>query len=321
MKPGSLYFFLGLFPFLSHNLSAQESLSISSSKQQLIIGDSISVRIRATYKREPIRSFPTFKLLVGKQPFEWLKSVPTDTVFLENGNLQISTDFILTSFEPGSYTLGPIKLLSSSQPSGVISSNSIPVKVLPLPLERDSVEIKPIRDIWIEQRSWQDWLSLFYFLSGIIFLVLLVLWLIKKKKKKISTSEPLPEKVPPAREALEKMEWLSKQTFLEDKDFVNFHYELGIIFRTFLEKQFDLRVLDLPSTEVLEKIQNLPFASLMDPGMFEWMKTADFIKFAKLAPPLSFHEAAFSQVKQFLTQFLPQEGAPASENQSPVLPS
>jgi hypothetical protein len=48
--------------------------------------------------------------------------------------------------------------------------------------------------------------------------------------------------------------------------------------------------------------------------MIHWMKTADFIKFAKLEPHFSFHEEAFLQVKQFLTQFLIEESSITSEN-------
>ncbi|MCF8318013.1 MAG: hypothetical protein K9I02_04645, partial [Haliscomenobacter sp.] len=98
------------------------------------------------------------------------------------------------------------------------------------------------------------------------------------------------------------------------KDFVNYHYELGVIFRAFLEKQFEVNLLDLPTAEVLEKIQHLPISSLLSEKMIAWMKTVDLVKFAKYEPTYSFHEEAFQEVKLFLTQFLSEESSITSEN-------
>lgn len=316
MKTKLISYFIGSSFFFSFNLYGQQTISISSAKQQLIIGDPLSVVIKTTYRPNQIRSFPAFNLLVGDRPFELLKTISTDTIYLENGNLQIINELLLTSFEPGQYTLGPVKLLATGETitTDSVSSNILQIKVLPLPLKKDSAEIKPIRDIWKENKNWQDWLPVFYAMLGIILMVLIILWLKKNKKKSIPIEETPPEKVSPAQEALEKMEWLSKQNFLSEKDFVNFHYHLGIIFRSFLERQFEVNVLDLTTSEVLEKIKNLPVQSLLTPEMIHWMKTADFIKFAKLEPSFSFHEEAFLQVKQFLTQFLPKESSIKTEN-------
>jgi hypothetical protein len=48
--------------------------------------------------------------------------------------------------------------------------------------------------------------------------------------------------------------------------------------------------------------------------MIAWMKTVDLVKFAKYEPTYSFHEEAFQEVKQFLTQFLSEESSITSEN-------
>ncbi|MFN6064054.1 MAG: hypothetical protein ACK49K_12295, partial [Bacteroidota bacterium] len=69
-----------------------------------------------------------------------------------------------------------------------------------------------------------------------------------------------------------------------------------------------------PTAEVLEKIQHLPISSLLSEKMIAWMKTVDLVKFAKYEPTYSFHEEAFQEVKQFLTQFLSEESSITSEN-------
>lgn len=302
-------FFIGFF--FSFSLNAQKAISISSNKEQLIIGDPLSVKISVTYGLEEIISFPSFKQMIGNNPFELLKTVSTDTLLLNNGVQQFIQELLLTSFEPGQFSLGPVKLpLTGNKTSfDSISSNSVQIKVLPLAMKKDSSEIKPIRDIWNESKNWQDWLPLIYFLCGLFILFLVILWLKKRRKIKISTPEVPLEKVSPVSEALEKMDWLSRQNFLEQKDFVNYHYELGVIFRAFLEKQFEVNLLDLPTAEVLKKIQLLPISSLLSEKMIAWMKTVDLVKFAKLEPTYSFHEEAFQEVKQFLTQFLSAESS------------
>ena len=157
------YFIGFLFSF---TLNAQKTISISSDKQQLIIGDPLSVKISVTYGLEENISFPSFKQMMGDSPFELLKTVSTDTILLDNGEQQFIRELLLTSFEPGQYTLGPIRFpVAGNQTSfDSISSNSVQVKVLPLPMKKDSSEIKPIRDIWNENKNWQDCLPLIYVL-------------------------------------------------------------------------------------------------------------------------------------------------------------
>jgi hypothetical protein len=316
MNTKRVYYFIGFLLFLSFTLNAQKTMSISSDKQQLIIGDPLSVKINVTYGLEENISFPSFKQIIGDSPFELLKTVSTDTILLDNGEKQFIRELLLTSFEPGQYTLGPVKfpVTNNQTPFDSISSNTIQIKVLPLAMKKDSSEIKPIRDIWNENKNWQDWLPLIYILCGLFILFLIVLWLRKRRKIKIITPEVPLEIVSPVKEALEKMNWLSKQNFLEQKDFVNYHYELGVIFRAFLEKQYEVNLLDLPTAEVLEKIQHLPLASLLSEKMITWMKTVDLVKFAKYEPTYSFHEEAFQEVKQFLTQFLSEESSITSDN-------
>lgn len=307
------YFIGFLFSF---SLNAQKSISISSDKQQLIIGDPLSVKISVTFGLEENISFPSFKQVIGNNPFELLKTVSTDTLLLDNGEQQFIRELLLTSFEPGQYTLGPVKLPLTGNKTFIdsISSNSVQFKVLPLAMKKDSSEIKPIRDIWNENKNWQDLLPIIYVLCGLFILFLAILWLRKRRKIKISTSEVPLEKISPVKEALEKMDWLSKQNFLEQKDFVNYHYELGVIFRAFLEKQFRVNLLDLPTAEVLKKIQHLPIKSLLSEKMIAWMETVDLVKFAKFEPTYSFHEEAFQEIKQFLTQFLSEESSIKTEN-------
>lgn len=307
------YFIGFLFSF---SLNAQKSISISSDKQQLIIGDPLSVKISVTFGLEENISFPSFKQVIGNNPFELLKTVSTDTLLLDNGEQQFIRELLLTSFEPGQYTLGPVKLPLTGNKTFIdsISSNSVQFKVLPLAIKKDSSEIKPIRDIWNENKNWQDLLPIIYVLCGLFILFLAILWLRKRRKIKISTSEVPLEIISPVKEALEKMDWLSKQNFLEQKDFVNYHYELGVIFRAFLEKQFRVNLLDLPTAEVLKKIQHLPIKSLLSEKMIAWMETVDLVKFAKFEPTYSFHEEAFQEIKQFLTQFLSEESSIKTEN-------
>jgi hypothetical protein len=49
MNTKRAYFFIGFLLFLSFTLNAQKTMSISSDKQQLIIGDPLSVKINVTY--------------------------------------------------------------------------------------------------------------------------------------------------------------------------------------------------------------------------------------------------------------------------------
>ena len=97
MKTKLLTYFIGSSFFFTFNLLAQQSISISAAKQQLIIGDPLSVVINATYKPSQIRPFPTFNRLVGEQPFELLKNLSSDTINLGNGNIQIINELLLIS--------------------------------------------------------------------------------------------------------------------------------------------------------------------------------------------------------------------------------
>lgn len=315
MKSKFSFPFLLFFFCVPIFLTAQKSIVIKTDIQKIVIGDPLSVKIQVDFNGEELLNFPSPKLLIGKNPFELLKQVSSDTIILENKTKKIVNEFLLTSFEPGNYTLGPIYITDKVEGStDTLYSNQLDIKVLPLKLSKDSTDIKPIRDIWKEEKNWQDWLPILYGLGAVILLTLFIFWWLKRKKKGESIPENIPVFVSPVNLALEKMNWLEKQNFLLEKDFVNYHYELGIIFRSFLEKQFEVSLLDLPTNEVLKKIQTLPILPLITDEIISWMKTADFVKFAKAEPPFSFHEEAFQNIKQFFIQFQIEESSISTEN-------
>jgi len=250
-----------------------------------------------------------WRLWPGNGVFELVREARYRQLSSASGHLFREYRWIIRVFQPGNYQLGPVPVYIFRQDGSRDTLDAAPLDIavsLPKP-GKDSLQIRPIRDIWEERPTWQDALPLFSLLGCLFLSALFWLFWRRRKKEPEIPRQVAPSPHSPAALALERMAWLAKQRFIQENDLVNYHYELGIIFRTFLERQFGVKVLDLPGSDVLEVFQNLPGDIPCREFLTQWIREAEWVKFARANPPAFFHETSFKTLMLFFQSFCTEE--------------
>ena len=261
---------------------------------------------------------PTYTLTVTAQPAVSIDSV--DLSVLEQsvgveilqqqldertGQGQLQTreyKLTLTAFEAGRYALPPVPVrytLNGEQ--AVAKSNELSLLVNTLPVEKDSTQLMPLKDIVAEPLNFWDVLP---YLIGILIaaLVLGLIWYWLRQGK----DRPAPVK-PPRRIALQayiqqKLDALEQQQLWQNGEIKTYHDHLTHILREYLGYRFDVPALENTTDEIHRALSGQAVSREVADQLYQLLQTADLVKFAKAEPPASFHAEALERVRGFVRQ-------------------
>jgi len=148
--------------------------------------------------------------------------------------------------------------------------------------------------------GWLDILLPFLLIALIIAAIIFI-----KRRRGRDTSvpkSPVPEDTRPAwRIALEMLYRLQDKKLLFNGEFLAFHFELSMILRFFLERQFHFNAMEMTTMEIKE---NLPMKDVQKRrDVLEKLRWFDMVKFARYAPTMADSEDAMAWVESFLKSY------------------
>lgn len=292
--------------FALTGLGAQVSVTAQLKTQEILIGDQVRLTVRIS-----LPSGPTFKSVKIK---EALKQVPK-VELVEQGSLLtvaqepqqiLEQQFVLTSFEAGSYEIPAITIdfEEGGLTKSVSASTSLPLKVGSIPVNAERDTLRAIKDINREEIRVSD-----FIFPALIVLVLLALlgfsiyYLLRRKRKQQPAVVLPPPPPPPAHEtALQKLLELEQSDLLDSGEVNAFQTQLTYILREYLEGRYGIHALESTTDDILTSLRNIGVHDEWRVQLRQMLQTADLVKFAKAQPPLSFHVEALYSVKTFVEQ-------------------
>ena len=154
--------------------------------------------------------------------------------------------------------------------------------------------VLPIKDISIYKMSKREKIYLGTFFALIVILILVIYFMLKRKRMKANGPAVIVEKKIPAHIiAIQMLDKLKEKKYLEKGDFKEFAAELSLIFRNFLEDRFDFPGAELPTDELKKEIKaRVTDAETLD-NSDKLLEVTDFVKYAKFMP-------LEAELKQFL---------------------
>jgi hypothetical protein len=174
---------------------------------------------------------------------------------------------------------------------------------------------KEIKDVKDPIRIPPDWRIVALWVSGILLLLALFLFLYiryMRKKKEAPVKRTIP-KVPAFVVALNPLNELEKEKLWQNGYVKEYHSKITEIIRRYFEDRFNLPALELTTTESVNILKERYDARHILQVTDQFLQNADLVKFAKYIPLNSVNEEMMKQAYQIVEQTIP-----ADKTESPA---
>ena len=229
-----------IFIFISNFLFSQTAILDTNT---ILIGDQINLNISVEFGENEPYNWPQFTDSIYEKIEIISKSDLKETI-TENSKI-ISQQIVLTCFDSGSYYLPSIVFNENQKTKGLLLNvNTIAINDSSARMDITPTKIGTKDDYTpeeIAEKRKQLWIKIAWII-GILLLLFLIYYLIKKYKKGESLITKRKIVVPPHITALNKLQNLNKQKLWQKGELKEYYSELSLILREYTENRFNFLV-------------------------------------------------------------------------------
>ena len=266
-----------IFIFISNFLFSQTAILDTNT---ILIGDQIKLNISIELDLNEEYNWPEFTDSVYEKVEIISKSDLKETE-TENSKI-LSQQVVLTCFDSGSYYLPPIVFNENKKTEGLLLNvNTIVINDSSSMMDITDAKIGTKDDYTpeeITEKRKRFWIMIAWII-GILLLLFLIYYLIKKYKKGESLITKRKNVIPPHITALNKLQNLNKKKLWQKGELKEYYSELSLILREYTENRFNFQALELPTSDIIRNLTQLD-SDLLSKLEFVLQK-ADTIKYAK----------------------------------------
>ncbi|MDQ1771187.1 hypothetical protein GQR60_10665 [Labilibaculum sp. A4] len=292
------------------NYSAQLDTNV------IVIGDQINLLLSIEQPKSLRVEFPVFMDSIGSG-VEIIKQSPQDTIPLENGNIKVNKNFLITSFDDGVHKMNPFEFkIHDENLMNIIRTDTMLLGVKTFDIDTSKANFDIVMPIhtpiaFAEIAPW-----VFGGLIVAALIVLLILYLRKRKK-----NQPLFVKAKPAEPAhiiaLRKLDEIKKQKLWETGKVKQFHSDLTDTIRYYLDERFQLSTQESTTDEILKAVNAVEVNSDWHAKLKDILERADLAKFAKFTPLQDENELSLKFAYKIIETTIVEE-APAKEEKESI---
>ena len=267
-------------------------------------GEQISIKLEVVQDKDA-----QVELLIpqGKltEEIEIIKVTDGDTTDIKNNRIQIDREIIITSFDSGFYSIPPIKSVLNSD---TFSTESLSLKVVPVQVDQENLDLKDIKDVWSPR------FVIFDYIPSYVWVILLILlfagvgvYLYRKYFRNKETQEAEAETmIIPHEKALEELYKLKEEKLWQSGQEKQYYTQLIDILREYIDSRFSINAMEMTTTEILASLRANKETKLVENNMKTILEVADFVKFAKMRPLPEDNEASMRNAIKFVELTIPQ---------------
>ena len=303
---------------------AQVTVEAAIDSIEMLIGEQVHVTVTATMKEGAKAEFPVFKPTQQLIPgVEVLKSTELGVKGKENGFVDRSVVYTLTSFDDTLYYLPPFVVKVDGKP---YESKSLALKVIGIEVDTTHVEqfFGP-KDVQDNPFQWSDW-SLLFWLSVLILLLMAVgyyLYLRLRDNKPIITRIRIVKRLLPHQKAMKEIEQIKADKMQNSDNPKEYYTKLTDTLRKYIEDRYGFNAMEMTSSEIIDRLEralseDAQAADTMKHELRQLFTTADLVKFAKYSTMINENDANLVSAIDFINQ-TKLENMPTEEAVKPEL--
>lgn len=269
---------------------------------QILIGEQTTLHLKVVAKQGQKIAMPTFQPSQELTPgVEVVEQTAGDTTQLGDNGIQVSRDYILTSFDDKVYAIPALKVKVDGKE---YQGNQLALKVLTVPV--DTVhpnQFYPPKGVQDNPFLWSEWSHIFWLSVLILLLCVAICYLTLrlKQNKPIITHIRIVKKVPAHEKALSEINVIKQQRADNKESQKEYYTQLTNTLREYIVSRFGFNAMEMTSSEIIDRLQ-----SAGDPKMIyelrELFQTADLVKFAKYETLINENDANLVNAINFIDQ-------------------
>lgn len=264
--------------------AAAQQVSVALDRAKILIGEQVTLQIKAeNIKDGSVLMNPVFELRDSMPNIIVVKKSAIDTI-QSNGSIAYTQQIILTSFDSGKWAVSPVYMDIQDKITGkksVLKSAALSVEVLPVDVST-MVDYHPMKEI-IDVEVATDW----WLISGIaasVLVLMLLLYLIFKKKKAGPRVKKAAIKGTPLERALEQLQHLQEENITDHKQIKKFHSTIDTICRTYLQESIGINALHITASDIILRTAVYLQQDALKLQFAELIRLNTAVKFAKFLP-------------------------------------
>jgi hypothetical protein len=262
--------------FLSFSMA--QKVTIELDKDSVLIGEHIKLSIVAESQYKATFILPDTNNLGF---FEYIETTKYDTT-----DFGLNAEWLITCFDSGYYSFGPIPMLfvsENKQKIDTVFSNTfiIYVNTVEVNLEEDFKPIKEQKNIAF---PWKEVLIKVLIVVAILSLILFaIFYYIKRKKRLLELANKPKTPLEIYIETLQKLETLESQKLWQKDQIKEYYFTLSETLRNYIEGRFKVNAMELTTDEIFE-LMNAEINDGLNKKLKEILSQADLAKYAKFKP-------------------------------------
>jgi len=295
--------FIWLCVFLPNMMPGQNiSVKTYLDTNKILIGDQIHYRLKVRKPSDLHVAFPGPGENFPPQ-IEILEEQTTDTSVLNDNELLIEKKYLVTVFDTGSFTIPALKFTyGTASLNDSIFSDSTFLKVYPVKVDTTDT-IFTVKSPFGAPVTFKEALPYIGVGLGVVFLVLLIIYLMRKFKRKDELVEPEKPSEPAHIIAFRELDKLKKQKLWQAGEIKLYYTRLSDILRTYLWLRYDIKTLERTTEEILTSLKNTGFDNdELFNLLQETLQLADLVKFAKFDPDPEAHQESMESAYRFVKE-------------------
>ena len=295
-----------------------QSVEASIDKIEMLVGEQSHVTLKAVAKENAKVEFPQFKPTEYVTPgVEVLACQPQEDKMADNGYVERSMVFTLTSFDDTLYYIPPLMVKIDGKP---YQSKSLALKVLTIEVDTAHAEkFFPPKNVQDNPFLWSEW-SLIFWLSVLLLIILAITYYIYirlRDNKPIITHIRIVRKLLPHQKAMKEIEQIKADKMVAAENSKEYYTKLTDTLRKYIEERYGFSAMEMTSSEIIEKLMEIQDQKGLD-ELRELFTTADLVKFAKYSTLINENDKNLISAIDFINQ-TKLENVPTEETVKPQL--